>query len=159
MNHDSLANLDKSYLPAVAQELAEAVGLPKALRLVETLGGTTFPVPKRETKQGELRFAVLADVVGVEAAEVLVRRYGSTDLYIPKCAEAMRRLRDAAIIQEYDALIRKDMNGRKGISGNEAVQRLARSHRLSDRQIFNILKREPVSTVNVGGAVQLKLLG
>ncbi len=152
MNQDSLANLDKSYLPAVAQELAEAVGLPKALRLVETLGGTTFPVPKRETKQGELRFAVLSDVVGVEAAEVLVRRYGSTDLYIPKCAEAMRRLRDAAICREYDTLI-------QSTSGNEAVQRLARSHRLSDRQIFNILKREPVSTVNVGGAVQLSLLG
>lgn len=157
MNQESLSNmniagLDRSHLPVVAQELAEAVGLPKALRLVETLGGTTFPVPKRETKQGELRFAVLADVVGVEAAEVLVRRYGSTDLYIPKCAEALRRLRDAAICREYDALI-------KSVSGNEAVQRLARSHRLSDRQIFNILKREPVSTVNVGGAVQLRLLG
>ena len=45
------------------------------------------------------------------------------------------------------------------MSGNEAVQRLARTHRLSDRHIFNILKRMPESTVQVGGAVQLKLLG
>lgn len=45
------------------------------------------------------------------------------------------------------------------MSGNEAVQRLARTHRLSDRHIFNILKRKPVATVNMGGALQLRLLG
>jgi len=49
--------------------------------------------------------------------------------------------------------------GIQTMSGNEAVQRLARTHRLSDRRVFDILKREPVTTVNVGGAVQLKLLG
>jgi Mor family transcriptional regulator len=81
-----------------------------------------------------------------------VRRYGSTDLYIPRCAEALRRARDAVICREYDRLIQT-------MSGNEAVQRLARTHRLSDRHIFNILKRMPESTINVGGAVQLKLLG
>jgi hypothetical protein len=45
------------------------------------------------------------------------------------------------------------------MSGNEAVQRLARTHRLSDRRVFDILKRTPMTTINVGGAVQLKLLG
>lgn len=152
MSTDTMESLAVDTLPATARELAQLIGLQKALRLVETLGGTTFPVPKRETKLGELRFNVLADVVGVEAADAMVRRFSGTDLYIPRCAEALRNARDAAICAEYDRLIQT-------MSGNEAVQRLARTHRLSDRHIFNILKREPVTTVNVGGAVQLSLLG
>jgi hypothetical protein len=147
-----ITHVDLEQLPATARDIAQAIGLPKALRLVEQLGGTTFPVPKRETKLGELRFAVLAGVIGVEAAEILVRRYGSTDLYVPRCADALRRTRDAGIIREYEQLIHT-------MSGNEAVQRLARSHRLSDRRIFDILKSTPVPTLNVGGAVQLRLLG
>ncbi|KAF0234321.1 MAG: hypothetical protein FD177_877 [Desulfovibrionaceae bacterium] len=52
----------------------------------------------------------------------------------------------------YDLLI-------QAMSGNEAVQRLARTHCLSDRRVFDILKRTPMTMVNVGGAMQLKLLG
>jgi len=70
----------------------------------------------------------------------------------PRCADALRRARDTAICREYDRLIQT-------MSGNEAVQRLARTHRLSDRRVFDILKRTPMTTINVGGAVQLKLLG
>lgn len=153
MNAETLPeSLELEGLPATAREIAEAIGLPHALRLIEVLGGTTFPVPKRQTKLGELRFATLAGVVGVEAADVLVRRYGSTDLYIPRCAAALRRQRDLAIIREYERLTATE-------SGNAAVQRLARSYRLSDRQVFNVLKSSPAETVNVGGAVQLSLLG
>lgn len=153
MSTEHGTDLELGQLPAVARELAEVIGLRKTLLLVEKLGGTTFPVPKRETKLGELRFSLLAGVIGVEAAEAIVRRYGSTGLYIPRCVDAIRAARDADICREYDSLIQT-------MSGNEAVQRLARAHSLSDRHIFNILKREPAtSTVNVGGAVQLKLLG
>jgi hypothetical protein len=148
----SLDGLALERLPAVARELAETIGLRQALRLVEALGGTTFPVPKRENRAGELRFKVLAEVVGEPAAEAIVRRYGSTGLYIPRCADALRHARDAAICRDYDLLI-------QSMSGNDAVQRLARANHLSDRSIFAILKRVPAtSTVNIGGAVQLKLL-
>jgi len=151
-DNPSLERASLEQLPATVRDMAEVIGLRKTLYLVETLGGTTFPVPKRETKLGELRFNVLADVIGVDAADILVRRYGSTDLYIPRCAEALRRARDTAICREYDRLIQT-------MSGNEAVQRLARTHSLSDRRVFDILKRVPMTTVNVGGAVQLSLLG
>lgn len=144
-------HVELSQLPAVARELAEVIGLRNAMRLVEAFGGTTFPVPKRETRLGELRFATLASVIGVEAADALVKRFGGTDLYIPRCVDALRGARDAAIIREYEEIT-------KTASGNEAVQRLARQHQLSDRHIFNILKRVPESTVNVGGSVQLSLL-
>lgn len=152
LDNPTLGQMDLDQLPSMARELAESIGMTKTLRLVEILGGTTFPVPKRETKLGELRFATLAQVIGVDAAVVLVRRYGSTDLYIPRCADALRRARDVAICREYDQLI-------ESMSGNQAVQRLARTHRLCDRRIFDILKQTPVPTLNVGGAVQLKLLG
>ena len=152
LDNPILENTELESLPATARDMAQVIGLRKALRLVEQLGGTTFPVPKRETKLGELRFNVLADVVGVDAAEILVRRYGSTDLYIPRCADALRRARDASIIREYERLT-------ESMSGNEAVQRLARTHSLSDRRVFDILKTTPMPTVRVGGSVQLKLLG
>lgn len=152
LDNPTLEHANLENLPATARDMAQAIGLRKALRLVQLLGGTTFPVPKRETKLGERRFATLAQVVGVEAAEILVQRYGSTDLYIPRCADALRLARDTAIIREYDRLIQT-------MSGNAAVQRLARTHRLSDRRIFDILKNTPAPTLNVGGAVQLTLLG
>ncbi|GAB6127327.1 Mor transcription activator family protein [Humidesulfovibrio idahonensis] len=154
MNTDnpSFAQLELEQLPVMARELAAAIGLRQAMRLVDALGGTTFPVPKRETKQGELRFNTLAHVIGPAAAEVLVRRYGSTDLYIPRCADALRRVRDTAICREYDRLIQT-------MSGNQAVQRLARANSLCDRRIFDILKQTPVPTLNVGGTGQLRLLG
>lgn len=148
----ALDHVEIARLPAMARELAEAVGLPAAVRLVEALGGTTYPIPKRETKRGELRYAYLAGLVGADAADKLVRRYGGTELYVPRCADALRHARDTAICREYDRLI-ADM------SGNAAVQRLARAHSLSDRRIFGILKGTPAPTVDVGGAVQLKLLG
>ena len=148
----ALDQVEIARLPAVARELAEVVGLPAAARLVEALGGTTYPIPKRETRRGELRYAYLAGIVGAGAADKLVRRYGGTDLYVPRCSDALRHVRDAAICREYDRLI-ADM------SGNAAVQRLARAHNLSDRRIFTILKGTPAPTVNAGGAVQLKLLG
>lgn len=143
--------VELSRLPAVVRELVEMMGLRKAMRLVDVFGGTTFPVPKRQTRLGELRFAALASVIGAEAAEALIKRFGGTDLYIPRCAKVLRDTRDAAIIREYEEITRS-------VSGNEAVQRLARKHQVSDRLIFTILKRVPESTVQVGGTVQLKLL-
>jgi len=157
MNHQNAPSLvrlapEPERLPVMARELAEVVGLRNAMLLVDALGGTTYPIPKRETKQGELRFGELARIVGQEAGEALVRRYGGTDLYIPRCADALRRARDAAICREYDRLIQT-------MSGNAAVQRLARANSLCDRRIFDILKGTPAPTLNVGGAVQLRLLG
>ncbi|ADP87634.1 Mor transcription activator domain protein [Nitratidesulfovibrio vulgaris RCH1] len=132
--------LSEAALPAAAREIAALVGLPKTLQLVERLGGTTFPVPKRATKVGELRYFMLADVVGVEAADLLCRHYGGTNLYVPRCAEALRKARDAEIVATFDRETKEK-------SASAVVAELALRYRLSDRRIWLILKEVPVLAV------------
>jgi len=124
-------------LPASVAELVDLIGLDTAMKLVRTLGGTTFPVPKRATKLGELRYNVLADVVGVDAADALVKHFGGEELYIPRCSAALQTVRDAEINNYFVA------ETNKGRSSAEVVFYLARQYHLSDRRIWNILKRVP----------------
>lgn len=122
-------------LPEVAREIAEIIGLSRTVTLVDRLGGTTFPISKRMTRLGELRFAILSDVIGCDAASALSKHYGGTNLYIPRCSKALRCLRDARIIEEFDRKIGK-------LSANAIVSELALAYKLSDRQIWNVLKKD-----------------
>jgi len=129
--------MSTSGLPASVAELVDVVGLERAMKLVRTLGGTTFPVPKRATRLGELRYNVLADVVGVDAADALVKHYGGVELYIPRCAAALQAARDAAINERYIA------ETNKGRSSADVVFSLARRYKISDRRVWDILKTLP----------------
>lgn len=129
--------MSTSGLPASVAELVDVIGLERAMKLVRTLGGTTFPVPKRATKLGELRYNVLADVVGVDAADALVKHYGGVELYIPRCAAALQAARDAAINELYIA------ETGKGRSSADVVFSLARRYKISDRRVWDILKTLP----------------
>lgn len=111
-------------LPETAREIVEVIGLPKALRLVEELGGTSFPLPRGEWEG--LRVQMLAEVVGEAATRRLIEHYAGTPLYIPSCAAAMRAARDRAIQSEY-------------LAGTPAYL-LALKYRLSERHIWRILK-------------------
>ena len=128
-----LANV-KHFLPATIQTLAALIGLPKTLRLVEELGGTTFPVAQVKTRLGEIRFAALAEVVGEDAARVIAQHFASEKLYIAKCADALRMIRNRAIGEEFDAISAEH-------GSPTAVVQLALKYRLSDRQIEKILKQ------------------
>lgn len=135
MTRDALQIMQhEDSMPAMAREIAGLIGMPDTLRLVEALGGTTFPVPKRENRMGELRFNLLEQAAGVKAADILCKQYGGTNLYIPRCADALRRARDTEIIRHFDAAIRT------GRTGTEVVAELALRYRLSDRRIWLILK-------------------
>lgn len=127
--------LAAQLLPESARQLAALIGLPHTLKLVERLGGTTFPVSKNKTPAGIARFEVLADVVGEDHAHQLCRHFGGFPLYIPACAEALRALRDQTINTRFESLVRT------GTSANAAVAELARAHRLSDRRVWDILKK------------------
>ncbi|QAZ67049.1 Mor transcription activator family protein [Solidesulfovibrio carbinolicus] len=127
----------KQNLPASVAELVDLIGLDKAMKLVRSLGGTTFPVPKRQTKLGELRYNMLADVVGLDAADALVKHFGGGELYVPRCAAALQAARDAEINAYFVAETR---NGR---SSAEVVFCLAMRYKLSDRRVWNILKTLP----------------
>ena len=117
-----------SDLPQSAIDLITLIGLTAAVRLIESLPGIKFPVPKGEDNnpEGAARFAMLVDVVGEPAARVLLKHFGGTDMYVPSCKKAMQRVRDRQIVADYDA----------GMS----VFELAIKYRLSYRRIEVILK-------------------
>jgi Mor family transcriptional regulator len=124
------------HLPSTAQAIAGLIGLPKAARLVEAFGGTTFPVPVGEKRKiGLMRRAALAEVIGEEEAHKIIQHFGGQELYIPRCAKALRVSRDTALIKDFDQLC-KD-----GYSANEACNDLALKYRLSNRRIYDILKQ------------------
>jgi len=120
-------------LPETVQLIAGLIGLPKTVKLVEMLGGTTFPVSKNQTRMGEIRYQALAEVVGVDAADVLTKHFGGDALYVPRCAEALRYLRDRTICEEFDVESRT-------VGSNAAVNNLALKYKLTDRWIWEILK-------------------
>lgn len=125
----------QSMLPQQLQEIAEAIGLAATQRLVEELGGTTWPVAKGVRRLGQIRHAALVEVIGEDAATIMAERWANVPLYIPKCDAAIRRLRDLEINRQY-------VQGcREGISSNTLVAELARSYKLSDRRIWEILKQ------------------
>lgn len=130
----------KHLLPTTIQTLSALIGLPKTLRLVEELGGTTFPVAQGKTRAGEIRFAALAEVVGEEAASRIAKHFASEKLYIARCADALRLMRNRAICEEYDAISAEH-------GSPTAVVQLALKYRLSDRQIEKILK-QPLPTMD-----------
>lgn len=153
MTRDALQIMQhEDSMPAMAREIAGLIGMPDTLRLVEALGGTTFPVPKRGNKLGELRFSMLEQAVGVVASDILCKQYGGTNLYIPRCAEALRRARDTEIIRHFDAEIRT------GRTGTEVVAELALRYRLSDRRVWLILKGTDIAPYRQPAPAQGRLV-
>ena len=122
-------------LPDFVRLLVRLIGMPKTVMLIEKLGGTTFPVAKRLSRQGEVRYQLLSEVVGVEAADRLTEHFGGEPLYIPMCAKAVRLARDRRIRADFDTLTREH-------SSLYAVVKLVQRNKLSDRQIWRILKQE-----------------
>lgn len=122
-------------LPDTARVIAGLIGLDTTLLLVESLGGTTFPIAQGKTRLGEIRFAALSEIIGVENARVLGDYYRNEKLYIPRCEAWFKRERNARITSDFDRLTM-----REGYSYPEAIVSLCIKYRLSDRQIEKILK-------------------
>ncbi|MFL1552481.1 Mor transcription activator family protein [Pseudomonas sp. D47] len=124
----------KGLLPRQVLDIAEAIGIPATQRLVDELGGTTWPVAQGKRRLGIIRHEALVNVIGVEAAEIMAKRWANVQLYIPRCDAALRSLRDHDINTQFEQGVRE------GISANTLVAELARSNKLSDRRIWEILK-------------------
>lgn len=126
--------MNAGSFPASVQELVDILEMDTVMKLVRELGGTTFPVPKKESKQGEVRFRMLAEVIGEEEAGLVVYHFGGEELYIPRCAKALQERRDAEIK-------RKFMEGSlAGRSSTDIVNELAILYNISDRRVWSILK-------------------
>ena len=118
-------------LPSSLRDMTDRLGLPVVSYLVEKLGGT-----------GEARYRRLAEIIGKDIATALCREYAGVSLYIPNCRAAVMDARDAEIIAVRDKL------AKSGVTEREIVERLARRYRLSDRQVWRILKKLPCQTAS-----------
>ena len=134
----------QALLPQQIHDIAQVIGLPAALRLVQELGGTTWEFAKGSNRNGQIRVAALADILGEETAQKLTQHLGGEKIYIPQCTTALRRLRDLKIHQQFEQGVRE------GVSANTLVAELARAFRLSDRRVWVILK-QAIQPIGQGG--------
>ncbi len=132
----SLSHLH-GLLPPSIHEVAEVIGMPATLRLVERFGGTTLLLPKGATRTGRSSLQRLSGKVGGAVAEALAHHFGGEPFYVPRCDTALRRLRDLDICETFEARVRQ------GHTANQVVADLAILHKISDRRIWIILKNTP----------------
>lgn len=115
-------------LPPIIREIAELIGEPAALRLVDRYGGFTIAPSNRR--------AEIAQHIGTEAAQRLAFHFkSSVSVYIPKCQAAIRAERDASLVAHFDELTRAGMSARK------AVAELAGQYLVGERRVWRILKK------------------
>lgn len=107
------------HLPGELRAIAELIGLPAALRLVEARGGRRLYVPA-----GVAPEHALVQIVGEAAAAELCRAYAGECLEIPRAVGYATAVRNADIRQRRS----------QGVSQST----LAGEHRLTERQIRNI---------------------
>jgi Mor family transcriptional regulator len=141
MNYDALAANVAALpnLPQTVHDLAGKIGMDKAVKLVEAFGGLTLDIPKGKANAGQIRREALIEVIGVRATEVLIETYGGDKLYIPSCKDALITLRNRSIVTAYEQ--------------GTGVAELAREHRLSERQIWSILKDTDMTAADTQGTL------
>lgn len=117
-------DIEARYLPSILQDMAELIGLPATLKLVEAYGGVRLYIPKRFDPDHPL-----VKLVGHAHAAKLCESYGGELHFdIPRAVAATRAARDARM--------RNDRS--LGVTHRE----LALRYVLTERQIRNILGDE-----------------
>lgn len=140
ITHDNYPII-KDVLPPLAHELIIVLGLDKALILLNDYAGKRLPVTNglRDSKQSRLLREKLDSIIGKDAAEKIIlsifRHYERNLFIVPKCKDARARLRDMAILKDYDEM------ARQGISDLKIVDYLQEKYDLSIRAIRYAIKR------------------
>lgn len=118
------AGIEARYLPSILQDMAELIGLPATLKLVEAYGGVRLYIPKRFDPDHPL-----VKLVGHAHAAKLCESYGGELHFdIPRAVAATRAARDARM--------------RNDRSLGATHRELALRYVLTERQIRNILGDE-----------------
>ncbi len=87
-------SLNVDLLPYILQDLAELIGLPLTMRLVEQYGGVRLYIPKGEVADDH----ELVKLIGREAADKLRGMYGGEPhMDIPLALASVRAVRNAEI--------------------------------------------------------------
>ena len=102
-------------------------------RLLHAFGGQSIRVPRNLPRD---KGHALRKKLGVACLRKLMAVYGGTNIYVPRCTALMNRLRQRNIIKDFSH------STRRGSSSTAAVASLARRHGISDRRVWQILKKE-----------------
>lgn len=114
------ADIDVDDLPGILRDLVDLIGLTVTLRLVEHYGGVRLYVPVKYDPEH-----MLVKLLGAPAAQKLIEHYGGEEHFdVPKAERAIRAVRDRKIRADYT---------------HKSRRQLAREHRLTERQIGNIV--------------------
>ncbi|AFL76207.1 Mor transcription activator family protein [Thiocystis violascens] len=114
--------VDLADLPRDLREIADLIGLPGALDLVDTWGGVRLYLPLAHHLPDH---HALVARLGRDAAERLCERFGGADLAIPRALAALRAARDRLICHEH--------------AHGSPARALALRYRLSERRVWEIL--------------------
>lgn len=125
----------KALLPESVQQMAELIGYPATARLLDKLGGTTFPIGKGLRALGAARATLLRETIGDVNAQLLVKHFGGEVLYLPRCDRALRELRNRAFLAEFAQL--RD----SGVSSLMVMTQLCPKYGFSDRFAWGLLER------------------
>lgn len=117
----------KALLPESVQQIAELIGYPATARLLDKLGGTTFPIGKGLRALGAARATLLRETISEENAQLLVKHFGGEVLYLPRCDRALRELRNRSFLAEFAQL--RD----SGVSSLMVMTQLCPKYGFSDR--------------------------
>lgn len=125
----------KSLLPDSVVVIAGLIGFDATAKLIERLGGRSFPIGKAMSLRGERRLNLLKDVLGEEKTNIISNHFGGASLYIPRCDKAFREWRNWQFLAEIDRL------KASGISTVEAIETCCSDFGLTDRKAWEVLKR------------------
>jgi hypothetical protein len=116
------SNIYYEDLPGGLQELCDLIGITHTLTLVEHYGGLPMKIPGHYDDTHPLNA-----LIGHKAALAMVKKYPCATLYVPKADALLRVVRNIEIARRYD--------------GGASAPQLAREYKMSERHIWNILKR------------------
>ncbi|WP_033853183.1 Mor transcription activator family protein, partial [Yersinia wautersii] len=129
----------KALLPESVQQIAELIGYPATARLLDKLGGTTFPIGKGLRALGAARATLLRETIGDENAQLLVKHFGGEVLYLPRCDRALRELRNRSFLAEFSRL------RALGVSSLMVMTQLCPKYGFSDRFAWGLLAERKTS--------------
>lgn len=122
------------HLPDNARQIWEALlNMRQFWQVLHAFGGQSIRVPRSVPKDKK---HALRQHLGVECLRKLMAVFGGTNLYVPRCAALINRLRQRDIIKDFSR------STQRGSSSTAAVSSLARRHGISDRRVWQILKKE-----------------
>ncbi|HEM8498369.1 MULTISPECIES: hypothetical protein [Burkholderia cepacia complex] len=127
------------YLPKLALDLIDALGIDLATKLIINMGGVKIDVPAtKKPYKNAVCFHMLKDVLGEDGLFKLIDIFGGNDLEIPLCTKLHNFVLREQMIKEFDSIS-------KSASAREARAAICIKYRICDRSVRRILNGEYLS--------------